>query len=144
MAHLCVVMCTYQGERYLPEQLASVLAQRVLPDSMVIVDDASTDGTVGIAREFAEQAPFPVDVNVNARNLGFARNFERAISLADGEVLVLSDQDDVWMENRLQRIGRVFDEASEVAFVFSDAELVDGELRPLRERLSAAVQFGPE
>lgn len=144
MAHLCVVMCTYEGERYLPEQLASILGQRVLPDSMVIVDDASTDRTVAIARDFAAHAPFPVDVHVNQRNLGFARNFERAISLAGGEVLVLCDQDDVWMKNRLERIGRVFDRAPEVAFVFSDAELVDAQLRPLSARLSAAVQFGPE
>ena len=144
MPHLSVAMCTYQGATYLEDQLASILTQRRRPDSMVIVDDGSVDATMEIVHEFADYAPFPVKVRVNPVNLGFVRNFERAISLADGEVIVLADQDDVWRADRLERTERVFEDAPEVAFVFSDAELVDASLRPLGERLSQAVGFGPE
>ena len=144
MPHLCVSMCTYQGAAFLEDQLASILAQRRRPDSMVIVDDGSVDATQEIAGEFADYAPFPVQVRVNPANLGFVRNFERAISLAEGDVIVLADQGDIWREDRLERVERVFSEAPEVAFVFSDADLVDDALRPLGERLSDAIGFSPE
>ena len=144
MPHLGVSMCTYQGAAFLEDQLASILAQRRRPDSMVIVDDGSVDATQEIVDEFADYAPFPVQVRVNPVNLGFVRNFERAISLAEGDVIVLADQDDVWREDRLERVERVFSDAPEVGFVFSDAELVDGALHPLGERLSQAGGFGAD
>lgn len=143
MPRLCVVMCTFQGERFLPEQLTSIARQRRFPDSMVIVDDGSTDATVRIARDFAASMPFPIEVHVNPENLGFARNFERAISLAEGDVIVLSDQDDVWMEDRLEQTARAFQSAPEAAFVFGDAELVDEALQPLPGRLADVVGFDP-
>jgi glycosyltransferase involved in cell wall biosynthesis len=144
MERICVAMCTYQGGRYLEEQLGSIVAQTRLPDSMVIVDDRSTDSSVAIARAFAERAPFRVTVVENPENLGFIRNFERAIGLADGDLIVLADQDDVWYPPKLQELERVFADRPEVAAVFSDADLADGELHPLGERLSAAVDFSPD
>jgi glycosyltransferase involved in cell wall biosynthesis len=143
MDRLCVVLCTYQGEQFLEEQLASIAAQTRLPDSLVIVDDHSRDATPAIARSFAARAPFPVRVVENEVNLGFIRNFERGISLAEGELIVLADQDDVWRETRLERIDRAFASSPASALVFSDAELVDAELRPLSCRLSDAIGFTP-
>lgn len=143
MERLCVAMCVYQGEAYLEEQLASIATQTRRPNSMVIVDDRSADATPAIARSFAARAGFPVRVVENEVNLGFIRNFERAIGQADGDVIVLSDQDDVWHESRLERLADAFARTPEAALVFSDAELVDAALRPLSHRLSEAVGFTP-
>jgi glycosyltransferase involved in cell wall biosynthesis len=140
----CVALCTYQGQAFLPEQLASIARQTRLPDRMVIVDDASTDGTVDVARRFAAAAPFPVALCRNPRNLGYAQNFERAIRQAEGDVIVLSDQDDVWREDKLERMEAEFLRSPAVGLVFSDAEVVDAGLAPLGFRLWDSVGFRPE
>ena len=143
MPRLSVAMCTFQGEKFLEAQLASILAQRSPPDRMVVVDDRSTDQTLELVRSFAHSAPFPVEVLQNPRTLGFTKNFERAIGAADGELIVLSDQDDVWAPTRLEEVRQIFRDAPDVGAVFSDAELVDAELNPLGSTLFEAVGFTP-
>ena len=140
---LCVALCTYQGAAFLEEQLASIAAQTRAPDSMVLVDDGSADVTLEIARSFASRAPFPMRVIQNAQNLGFVRNFEKAIGLAEGDVIVLADQDDVWREDKLARIEQEFVLNAKVGMVFSDALLVGNDLSPQGVRLSEAVGFDP-
>src|ERR1019366_197610 len=93
---ISVALCTYNGERFLSQQLASIGKQTRLPDELVVCDDSSTDRTVAIVREFAASVSFPVRVFENQRNLGSAANFERAIRLCDGDLIALSDQDDIW------------------------------------------------
>jgi glycosyltransferase involved in cell wall biosynthesis len=144
MLRIVVAMCTYRGEQYLDEQLRSIAAQTRPPDGMVIVDDDSRDGTVAMARSFAARAPFPVQVVENPENVGFIRNFGNAIRLANGDVVVLADQDDVWLDSKLEAIEEAFREQPDAAAVFSDAELVDRALRPLGARLSEAVAFSPD
>src|SRR3954470_17842517 len=92
-----VAMCTYNGARFLGEQLASVAAQTRPPDELVVCDDRSTDETASLVRDFAAAAPFRVRLHVNERNLGSTRNFERAVSLCEGDLIALSDQDDEWL-----------------------------------------------
>jgi glycosyltransferase involved in cell wall biosynthesis len=125
MHQLAVSLCTWNGERYLQEQLESIASQTRPPDSLVIRDDASTDATLRIAERFARSAPFPVEVRANQVNLGFVRNFERAIADAEGDVIVLSDQDDIWREDRLERIAGCFEARPELGLCFSDARLID-------------------
>src|SRR3954470_19039846 len=84
-----VAMCTYNGARFLGAQLASVAAQTRPPDELVVCDDRSTDETADIVRAFASRAPFPVRLHVNEENLGSTKNFERALSFCEGEVIVL-------------------------------------------------------
>src|SRR5512140_3115663 len=78
---ISVALCSYNGERYLGEQLRSIGCQTRVPDELVVVDDGSSDATEVIVRDFAREAPFPVRWHRNAQNLGVARNFERAIGL---------------------------------------------------------------
>jgi glycosyltransferase involved in cell wall biosynthesis len=134
-------MCTYNGAQYLREQLSSIAAQIHLPDSMVIVDDASSDDSVRIAEQFAREATFPVHLERNERNLGYAKNFERAIGLANGDLIVLSDQDDVWHPSKLATIRAPFQRSDAVGFAFSDADVVTANLQPLGYRLWSAVGF---
>ena len=138
---LCVALCTYNGARFVDEQLESIAAQTRRPDLLVVVDDASGDDTVERVRRFAASAPFPVELSVNEKNLGFAANFARAVGLCRGEVVVLCDQDDVWMPSKLQRLAAALDADRAAGAVFSDAELVDADLAPLGHRLWESVDF---
>jgi len=120
-----VALCTYNGEPFLRQQLASIQQQTRLPDELVVCDDQSTDQTLTIVREFAASAPFPVKIFENERNLGFATNFERAIRLCEGNLIALSDQDDIWYPNRLQRSAHEFTAHPEAGLVFSDADVIN-------------------
>jgi glycosyltransferase involved in cell wall biosynthesis len=124
-AKISVAMCTYNGGRFLPAQLTSIANQTRLPDELVVCDDCSTDRTVDIVREFAAAVSHPVRIFVNERNLGFVANFERAIRLCNGDLIALSDQDDSWYPERLERSEQVFASHPEVGLVFSDADLID-------------------
>ncbi|WP_410832883.1 glycosyltransferase [Paraburkholderia sp. SIMBA_030] len=97
-------MATYNGSRFLPEQLMSLAAQSVLPAELVVTDDGSTDGTVDLIERFAEHAPFPVRVYRNPQRLCYADNFLRATSLCQGEWIAFCDQDDVWLNNKLELV----------------------------------------
>jgi hypothetical protein len=126
-----VAMCTYNGARFVGEQLASVAAQTREPDELVVCDDRSTDATTDIVKAFAASAPFPVRLHVNERNLGSTKNFERAIGLCGGDLIALADQDDVWLPGKLARMEEAFSRSPAVGLVFCDAEVVDEELRPM-------------
>ena len=128
---ICLALCTYNGERFLQEQLDSIASQTRLPDLLVIVDDKSSDDTVKIIESFAKKAPFPVKNFVNDRNLGFIRNFEKAIKLCNGEIITLVDQDDVWIPEKLEIIEKYFSDDPLTDMVFSDAYVVDENLNPL-------------
>lgn len=134
---ISIALCTHNGERWLQEQLDSYVAQHRRPDELIVCDDRSNDGTVGLIEQFAVRAPFTVELVVNDRNLGSTRNFEKAISLCKGDLIFLSDQDDVWLPSKIERIEREFDANEGVGLVFSDAELVDEKLKPLGKTLAS-------
>jgi len=135
---ISIALCSCDGERFLPAQLDSIRGQDRPPDEVVICDDASGDGTWDIVEQFRRDAPFPVRAVRNGRRLGVAKNFERAIGLCAGDVIALSDQDDVWMSYKLSRLGGIFAGDPSVGAVFTDGEVVDAELHPLGYRLSRA------
>ncbi|MBA3247724.1 MAG: glycosyltransferase family 2 protein [Pyrinomonadaceae bacterium] len=144
MMKLSVAMCTYNGARYLQEQLASLAAQTRPPDELVVCDDCSTDETRAILEEFRARAAFPVRLYFNEQNLRVVRNFAKAISLCGGDIIALCDQDDVWLPEKLSRFEAEFARAPEIGLVFSDLEVVDEDLRPLGFRAwqSFWVDFG--
>jgi glycosyltransferase involved in cell wall biosynthesis len=109
---LSVALCTYNGTQYLQEQLDSIAAQTKLPDELVICDDRSSDNTVEIIKLFSSKVSFPVHLHINEINLRTIKNFEKAISLCTGDIIVLSDQDDVWKPCKTERILRCFQKKS--------------------------------
>jgi glycosyltransferase involved in cell wall biosynthesis len=125
---ISIALCTFNGEKYLKEQLQSFAAQTRLPDELVVCDDRSQDMTVDIIRDFAATAPFPVRLYVNETNLRVIKNFEKAISLCEGDIIALSDQDDVWLDEKLKIFEEVFEAKPHVGLVFCDADLVDENL----------------
>ena len=93
--------------------------------------EISIDDTVKIIESFAKKARFPVKNFVNDRNLGFIRNFEKAIKLCNGEIITLVDQDDVWIPEKLEIIEKYFSDDPLTDMIFSDAYVVDEKLNPL-------------
>src|SRR3954469_465099 len=142
--NLSIAMGTYNGAVYLNEQLESIAAQTRTPDELVISDDQSTDDTLTLIEEFAATAGFPVRLSINESNLGTAKNFEKAIGLCRGDVIMLSDQDDVWHSDKLESVERMFAAKPQLSLVFSNAELVDETLGRFDETLFDLVDFNGE
>ena len=130
-----IAMCTYNGARFVGEQLQSFLRQSRLPDQLVVCDDCSQDGTQELLQGFAHTAPFPVELRFNEHNLGVTRNFAQAIGACRGEIIALSDQDDVWHPEKLSQLVTLFDEHPQSGYVCSDAGLIDENGRALCGRL---------
>lgn len=123
-----IVMATYNGENYLREQLDSFLSQTRMPEELIISDDNSDDRTLDIAKEFRQEASFDVKIFENKKNVGYVKNFEKAISKADGDIIFLSDQDDVWFKNKIERILEVFNRDPSPLVVINNQEIVDKDL----------------
>lgn len=131
---ISVALATFNGERFLEEQLRSLADQTFTPFELVVSDDGSADRSVEILTRFAAQAPFPVRIRVNAHRGGVAKNFSDALSRTTGELVALCDQDDVWAPEKLAVMARAFDAAS-VTAAACDADLVDAAGAPLGESL---------
>lgn len=136
-----VAMCTYNGADFLSDQLESIIAQSRQPDEIVVCDDGSTDETQTLLSQFAAMSPVLVSLHFNEKNLGSVKNFEKAIKLCSGDVIALSDQDDVWRADKLQLIEDAFRNAPKAGLVFSDAEIVDESLQSLERRMWDEVGF---
>jgi glycosyltransferase involved in cell wall biosynthesis len=138
---ISVAMCTYNGARFLLEQLESFATQTRLLDEVVICDDRSTDATLDMARAFALRAPFPVRIEQNEHNLGSILNFEQAVSLCDGTIIALADQDDIWKPQKLAVMQKSFSDHPEAGYVFSDAQLLDAHGGLIGRKLWESVGF---
>src|SRR5574344_1421651 len=127
---ISIAMCTYNGGRFLAEQLDSLLQQHRRPDQVVVCDDGSTDNTLELLADFSNRAQamgVAVLVHPNPRNLGYVRNFEQALALCDGDLVFLCDQDDIWHREKLQRYAQQFIARPALMLLHSDARLVDAQ-----------------
>ncbi|MFX0090183.1 MAG: glycosyltransferase family 2 protein [Candidatus Hodarchaeota archaeon] len=97
-----VAMTTYNGEKYLREQLDSIYKQTYKNIEVIVSDDCSTDETVKILEEYQEK--YGLQYSVNETNVGIKKNFERVISRCQGEYIALSDQDDVWVPEKIEML----------------------------------------
>jgi len=123
---ISVVMTTYNGERYLEEQIDSILTQTLHPAELIVCDDQSTDGTVAILEKYQRQEKL-VFVK-NPQRLGLIKNFKKAVSLATaGNYVALSDQDDHWLPDKLEKSAALLQKMDEnlPCLVYSDLILVD-------------------
>lgn len=138
-----VAMATYNGGRFLPEQLRSLAGQELLPTELVVTDDGSTDGTPDLIEAFAASAPFQIRVHRNPERLGVLRNFEKALSLCSGDIVFLSDQDDVWLPAKIRTVVATFEANPEALVVLNDKIITDQELVPSGSTMLANIRgFG--
>jgi glycosyltransferase involved in cell wall biosynthesis len=98
---ISVCIATYNGERYIHEQISSILAQISSEDEVIIVDDCSKDKTISILNAFNDVR---IKITINDKNNGHVKAFEKAISKSSGDYIFLSDQDDIWVDGRVSNM----------------------------------------
>ena len=123
MKHISVAMVSYQGAKYIEEQLDSILMQLGAEDEVVISDDGSTDGTREILAQYTRKDS-RVRI-IDGPKAGVKKNVENALRACDGEYIFLADQDDIWMPEKVKRVMDTF-EKSGVGLVVHDALVTDG------------------
>lgn len=147
---LSIALCTYNGEKYLQEQLESFINQSLLPDELVVCDDSSQDRTIEILQKFSSHAPFKVKIIKNEKSIGIINNFSKAIDICSGDYIAISDQDDVWMSTKLEetvnflknmekKYGKSFP-----LLVHSDLTVVDEELNVQNESMMRSQHINNE
>lgn len=142
-----VALCTHNGAAYVGEQIESILGQTLRPTQVVVSDDASADDTVAIVRHAFELAvptaggPVP-DLTVlrNDRPLGVTANFEQATASCTADIIALSDQDDVWRPDRMERLLPSFDDPA-LLLLWTDGRLVDRSGEPLGRTLFGSLEL---
>jgi len=127
---ISIALATYNGAKYLQDQLDSYLAQERMPDELVVCDDVSNDDTIVILEAFQKVAPFEVRIIKNEINLGYTKNFEKALSLCTGDVVFFSDQDDVWLPHKISTIVKNFNDNPNISVIIHDGELTNEDLNP--------------
>jgi len=128
---ISIALATYNGERWLREQLDSLARQTLLPCELVVSDDESTDGTLDVVQQFATSSPFPVRVLRDGVRRGFADNFINALRRCRGDAVAYCDQDDVWRPTKLERCAAAMDSNPSITLVHHDSEEVGSDLLPL-------------
>lgn len=121
---ISVAMTVYNGEDYLEEQLISILNQTRMVDEIIIVNDNSTDRSAEILKRFEERYP-NIHVFNNSKNVGYKKNFQKAVSLCHGELVFLCDQDDIWFEDKVSVLSKLLEENEDMTVIASSFEFMD-------------------
>lgn len=145
-----VALCTHNGAGFLREQVRSICLQTLQPAEIILSDDASRDGSVELVRATVAECmaecpgpPIALRVFENPVALRVVKNFEQAISACTGDLIALSDQDDVWAPNRLERMVTPFVQDENLWLLHTDARLVDAQGRDLGSTLFHALEATP-
>lgn len=122
---ISVAVCTYNGEKYINEQIDSILNQTLAVNEIIVCDDRSTDKTIAILNDYADKNPGLFNIIINETNLRSVKNFEKAISLCTGDVIFLSDQDDAWISNKVEKYLAYFEANPAIQVVASNGYCID-------------------
>ena len=125
MTSYSVALCSYNGEKYIHQQIDSILSQTHRPSEIVVCDDGSTDRTPEILAEYQKQYPEIFRIHFNEINLRSVKNFEKAIFLCSKDIIFLSDQDDIWAENKAEKIVYFLDNHAEIDAVATNGFCID-------------------
>lgn len=110
---ISVCMATYNGEKYISEQIDSILSQLSMDDELIISDDGSKDNTIDIIRKYKDKR---IKIFFNKGCHGYTPNFENALNHAKGDYIFLSDQDDVWIEGKVKRVMQEFNKGYDFVY----------------------------
>ncbi len=120
---ISVVLASYNGERFIEEQLESIASQSTPPDEVIIKDDASTDSTAQKVRDFIEKNSLPGwRIEVNSENRGWKRGFRDLIEEASGDLIFLSDQDDIWKPDKIKHMRKAMESDPRIMVLSSNYE----------------------
>lgn len=129
-----VCMASFNGSQFLGEQLDSIASQLEVDDELVLVDDCSSDGSIEVAERVLRGVPFRVRTIVLAENVGHVRTFELAMHAATNEVLILADQDDVWMPGYVANVRSHFANNESTGLLVARPVFCDVQLRPIEAK----------
>ncbi|HOP50722.1 MAG TPA: glycosyltransferase family 2 protein [Ignavibacteriales bacterium] len=132
---ITVVLATYNGEKFLSEQLDSILNQTFQDFIILCIDDCSTDNTQNILKDYQKKFPDIIKLIFNETNLGSRLNFSKGVQLAETEFVAFSDQDDYWYPNKLEVLYQNIIKNKHLAFVYSNSELVDENLQIIKKQV---------
>lgn len=138
-----VAICTYCGERYITEQLTSIIQQTRPVQEIILSDDSSTDCTIELADSILSTSGIPYRIIRNQKNSGVTKNFETCISACSGNIVLTSDQDDLWKPNKVEMLLASFDDPK-VVLAYSDAKIIDANGCELYPSLYRRDGFLPE
>ena len=126
MSKVSVALTTFNGEKFISKQLHSLFFQRRKPDEVIIIDDASTDRTVDIIKDFIEKNQL-LDWHLftNKQNVGFVKNFKNAIEKTSGDIIFLCDQDDIWYKTKVDSMLNRFEADERVKAIYSSFNFID-------------------
>lgn len=124
-----VALAAYNGEKYIREQLSSILPQLSGDDEIVVSLDPSTDGTKEAILSLNDSRIKTVD----GEGKGLIKNFENAIKNCKNDLIFLCDQDDIWLPDKVERVKREFENSPNLLLVMHNARVTDGELNTLNE-----------
>lgn len=122
---ISVALCSYNGAKYIKEQLDSILSQTSNIEEIIICDDISTDGTWEILKNYQNNFSEKIKIFQNTERLGVMFNFQQALMKCTGDIILLSDQDDIWLTNKAEFFDSYFIENKGIDLLFSNAEIFD-------------------
>ncbi len=140
-AVISIALCTYNGAKYIDEQLQTIINQDHPIHEIVIVDDQSTDNTIEILKKWEEKFPHLFRIDINEENLAFDKNFEKAISLCTGELIDIADQDDIWMKDKLTLLADCFSNPNVILAHGASVTLKNGRLHYFSGQLRSKQLF---
>ncbi|MFZ4263460.1 glycosyltransferase family 2 protein [Sphingobacterium sp. HJSM2_6] len=141
---ISVALCTFNGIKFLDQQLESILSQTVSVDEIVICDDGSTDGSKDLLSVYRSKYPNIIKLFFNETSLGTSKNFELAISKTNGDYIFLSDQDDLWVEDKVKKTLAYFEENISKKMVFTNGLLIDDYGNDLNNSLFEKFNFSAD
>lgn len=130
---ISIVLCTYNGQTYITEQLDSIRKQSRDPDEVLIFDDCSDDATVSVIRRYIRRWDLDWKVTVNEQNKGWQKNFTDAFFHASGDIIFCADQDDIWYENKLEVMSAIFEENQKVMLLASKVRMADAKRKEIKQ-----------
>lgn len=136
---ISVVMATYNGEKYIEEQLRSLSEQKQLPDEVIIIDDCSTDHTIEKIKEWKESCGLNVIVEQHNKNCGVNITFQEAVQLAKSDIIMVCDQDDYWHKDKILETSKYFENG--VGLVVCDANIVNENLQRAGMTMYKYIKF---
>jgi glycosyltransferase involved in cell wall biosynthesis len=122
---ISVALCTYNGQQFIKEQIDSILNQTLPVHEIIICDDRSSDNTIEILEQYSIKKPGVFKIFINETNLRSVKNFEKAITLCTGDIIFLSDQDDIWSLNKVEDYINYFDKNPKIDVLASNGYCIN-------------------
>ncbi len=135
---ISVVIASYNGEKYIEDQVLSILSQTIKPNEIILSDDCSSDNTIDKFKTICDKFNLEFKVISNESNLGFSKNFEKAMLKTDGDLVFISDQDDVWFNNKIEVVIESFTQRPDLFLTINDCVFSDQNL--ISEGVKKSIQ----